>query len=129
MFREENDGTVGEFLKAHPEFCAEKIGCALGHMQKEYGLNSENTQSIGHSEGGTEATVVGIQYGLKTTTFNAYGVGGDYVDKNKNYDDLVTNYRDPHDPVSKLRANIGTTYITPNTQNWFMSTTPFGSVQ
>lgn len=44
-------------------------------MQKEYGLNSENTQSIGHSEGGTEATVVGIQYGLQTTTFNAYGVG------------------------------------------------------
>ena len=38
VFREENDGTVGEFLKAHPEFCAEKIGCALGHMQKEYGL-------------------------------------------------------------------------------------------
>ena len=98
-------------------------------MRDAYGLNSENTVSIGHSEGGTEATVVGIQYGLKTTTYNAYGVGGDYVDKNKNYDELVTNYRDPHDPVSKLRANVGTTYITPNTQNWFMSTTPFGSVQ
>ena len=98
-------------------------------MKETYGLNSENTVSIGHSEGGTEATVVGIQYGLKTTTFNAYGVGGDYVDKNKNYDNLVTNYRDPHDPISKLRANVGTTYITPNTQSWFMSTTPFGSVQ
>lgn len=98
-------------------------------MKETYGLNSENTQSIGHSEGGTEATVVGIQYGLKTTTFNAYGAGGDYVDKNKNYDDLVTNYRDPHDPISKLKENVGTTYITPNTQNWFMSTTPFGSVQ
>ena len=98
-------------------------------MRDQYGLNSENTVSIGHSEGGTEATVVGIQYGLKTTTFNAYGVGGDYVDKNKNYDNLVTNYRDPHDPISKLRANVGTTYITPNTQSWFMSTTPFGSVQ
>ena len=77
-------------------------------MRDAYGLNSENTESIGHSEGGTEATVVGIQYGLKTTTFNAYGAGGDYVDKNKNYDDLVTNYRDPHDPISKLRANVGT---------------------
>lgn len=97
-------------------------------MKETYGLNSENTQSIGHSEGGTEATVVGIQYGLKTTTFNAYGVGGEYVDKNKNYDDLVTNYRDLHDPISKLKENVGTTYITPNTQNWFMSTTPFGSV-
>ena len=98
-------------------------------FDKHNQLNSENTKSIGHSEGGTEATVVGIQYGLKTTTFNAYGVGGDYVDKNKNYDNLVTNYRDPHDPISKLRANVGTTYITPNTQSWFMSTTPFGSVQ
>ena len=98
-------------------------------FDKHEQLNLENTQSIGHSEGGTEATVVGIQYGLKTTTFNAYGAGGDYVDKNKNYDDLVTNYRDPHDPISKLKENVGTTYITPNTQNWFMSTTPFGSVQ
>ena len=98
-------------------------------LDKPYGLNSENTVSIGHSEGGTEATVVGIQYGLKTTTFNAYGAGGDYVDKNKNYDNLVTNYRDPHDPISKLRANVGTTYITPGTQNRFMSTTPFGSIQ
>ena len=98
-------------------------------MKDTYGLNSENTESIGHSEGGTEATVVGIQYGLKTTTFNAYGAGGDYVDKNKNYDDLVTNYRDPHDPVSKLRENVGTTYITPSSQNWFMAKTPFGSVQ
>ena len=38
VFREENDGTVDEFLKKHPEFSAEKIVCALGHMQKEYGL-------------------------------------------------------------------------------------------
>ncbi len=98
-------------------------------LDKPYGLNSKNTVSIGHSEGGTEATVVGVQYGLKTTTFNAYGVGGDYVDKNKNYDNLVTNYRDPHDPVSKLKENVGITYIIPNTQNWFMAKTPFGSVQ
>lgn len=102
---------------------------AKSMFDKHEQLNSENTEAIGHSEGGTEATVVGIQYGLKTTTFNAYGVGGEYVDKNKNYDDLVTNYRDPHDPISKLKENVGTTYITPNTQNWFMSTTPFGSVQ
>ena len=89
-------------------------------MQKEYGLNSENTQSIGHSEGGTEATVVGIQYGLQTTTFNAYGVG-------KNYNN-INNYRDPHDPVSKLRENVGTTYITPNLQNEFMAKSPFGFI-
>ena len=98
-------------------------------MRDKHGLNSENTQSIGHSEGGTEATVVGIQYGLQTTTFNAYGVGKKYSGTGKNYDNLITNYRDPHDPISKLKENVGTTYITPNLQNEFMSKTPFGSVQ
>lgn len=97
-------------------------------MRDKHGLNSENTQSIGHSEGGTEATVVGIQYGLQTTTFNAYGVGKKYSGTGKNYDNLITNYRDPHDPISKLKENVGTTYITPNLQNEFMSKTPFGSV-
>lgn len=98
-------------------------------MRDKHGLNSENTQSIGHSEGGTEATAVGIQYGLQTTTFNAFGVGKKYTKSDKNYDNLITNYRDPHDPVSKLKENVGTTYITPNLQNDFMSTTPFGSIQ
>ena len=98
-------------------------------MRDKHGLNSENTQSIGHSEGGTEATAVGIQYGLQTTTFNAFGVGNKYTKSDKNYDNLITNYRDPHDPVSKLKENVGTTYITPNLQNDFMSTTPFGSIQ
>lgn len=98
-------------------------------MRDKHGLNSKNTESIGHSEGGTEATAVGIQYGLQTTTFNAFGVGKKYTKSDKNYDNLITNYRDPHDPVSKLKENVGTTYITPNLQNDFMSTTPFGSVQ
>lgn len=98
-------------------------------MIHEYGLNSENTVSIGHSEGGTEAAVVGIQNGMRTVTFNAYGVGKRYIDQNKNYGDLVTNYRDPHDPISKLKENVSTTYITPSMQNDFMSKTPFGSVQ
>ncbi len=98
-------------------------------MRDKHGLNSKNTESIGHSEGGTEATAVGIQYGLQTTTFNAFGVGKKYTKSDKNYDNLITNYRDPHDPVSKLKENVGTTYITPNLQNEFMSTTPFGSVQ
>lgn len=44
-------------------------------------------------------------------------------------DGQIINYRDAHDPVSKLRANIGETYITPSTQNQFMSKTPFGSIQ
>ena len=96
-------------------------------MRDKHGLNTENTQSIGHSEGGTEATVVGIQYGLQTTTFNAYGVGKKYIEPGKNYNN-INNYRDPHDPVSKLRENVGTTYITPNLQNEFMAKSPFGFI-
>lgn len=96
-------------------------------FDKHEELNSENTQSIGHSEGGTEATVVGIQYGLQTTTFNAYGVGKKYIEPGKNYNN-INNYRDPHDPVSKLRENVGTTYITPNLQNEFMAKSPFGFI-
>ncbi len=98
-------------------------------MQRDYGLNSENTTSIGHSEGGTEATEVGIEKGFKTVTFNAYGVSKKHVDMSKISDGQIINYRDAHDPVSKLRANVGETYITPSTQNQFMSKTPFGSIQ
>jgi len=96
-------------------------------MSKKYSLTSSNTVSIGHSEGGTEATHVGIKNNFKTITFNAFGASK--REFKGNYDDLVTNYRDPHDPVSKLHANVGKTYITPTTQNKFMKTTPFGSVQ
>lgn len=98
-------------------------------IQRHYGLNPENTTSIGHSEGGTEATEVGIENGFKTITFNTYGVSKKHVDMSKVSDGQIINYRDAHDPVSKLRANIGETYITPSTQNQFMSKTPFGSIQ
>lgn len=97
-------------------------------MRKDYGLTSQNTVSIGHSEGGTEATYVGLENGLRTFTFNAYGVNKSKLPKEANLN-LVTNYRDAHDPVSKMRANVGTTYITPSTQNGFMAKTPFGSIQ
>ena len=97
------------------------------NMKNTYNLTPENTVSIGHSEGGNEATHVGIENKLPTFTFNAFGVRkSDYPD---NYDDLVTNYRDPHDPVSKLKRNVGETFITPNIQNWMHSHTPFGSIQ
>lgn len=98
-------------------------------MKQCYKLNNKNTVSIGHSEGGTEATVVGLENNMKTVTFNAYGIGKKYKEANKNYNDLIINYRDAHDPVSKLRENVGQTYITPSTQNQFMSKTPFGSIQ
>ena len=43
-------------------------------MQRTHGLKLENTILIGHSEGGTEATKVGIEKGFKIITFNAYGI-------------------------------------------------------
>lgn len=95
----------------------------------KYKLSAANTRIAGHSEGGTEATFVGIQNNIKTYTYNAFGISKKLIDKNKNYDDLVINYRDGHDPVSKLRSNIGKTYIMNSTQNTFMSHTPFGSIQ
>lgn len=97
-------------------------------MTEKFGLTPQNTVSIGHSEGGTEATCVGLENGLKTVTFNAYGVHKSKLPKNADLN-LVTNYRDAHDPVSKMHANVGTTYITPSTQNGFMAKTPFGSIQ
>lgn len=98
-------------------------------MRRKHYLNNENTISIGHSEGGTEATEVGVENAFKTITFNAYGISKKHLSPYQNYDNLVTNYRDPHDPVSKLKSNIGTTYIVPSTQNSIMSKTPFGSIQ
>ncbi len=98
------------------------------NMRKKYGLDGSNTVSIGHSEGGTEATAVGVTNGIKTYTYNAYKVGEQYLEKGKNYDDLVTNYRDPHDPISKLGANVGETYIVPSNQKGLKAKTPFGYV-
>lgn len=97
-------------------------------MRTEHNLTSQNTVSIGHSEGGTEATYVGLENGLKTITFNAYGVHKSKLPQDADLN-LVTNYRDAHDPVSKMHANVGTTYITPSTQTGFMAKTPFGSIK
>ncbi len=88
-------------------------------------INKDNTVSLGHSEGGTEATTVGLGHGLKTYTFNPYGVWKSKLPEDADYS-LITNYRDAHDPVSKTHANIGNTYIVPSTQNKFKEITPFG---
>lgn len=98
-------------------------------MRKYPEINSNNTVSIGHSEGGTEATVVGVNNGLKTYTYNALKVGDKYVDKKKDYGDWVTNYRDPGDPVSKLGANVGDTYIVPSSKEYVTKPSKFGIVQ
>ena len=38
LFERENDKTVAEFLKAHPDYEAEKIDSPLAHEKKKYGL-------------------------------------------------------------------------------------------
>ena len=92
----------------------------------KYNLNNENTVSIGHSEGGTEATHIGIEYGLKTFTYNAFGISKKYLNDEIDYSDWVINFRDKNDPVSKLKGNIGSTYILQETQA--NARTPFGTL-
>ncbi len=93
----------------------------------KYDLNNENTVSIGHSEGGTEATHIGIEYGFKTFTYNAFGISKKYLNPDIDYSDWVFNFRDRNDPVSKMRKNIGSTYILRETQadTWL----PFGTLK
>ena len=92
----------------------------------KYNLNNENTVSIGHSEGGTEATHVGLEYGLKTFTYNAFGISKKYLNDEIDYSDWIINFRDKNDPVSKLKGNIGSTYILQETQA--NARTPFGTL-
>jgi len=95
-------------------------------LKKTYSLTSENTVSIGHSEGGTEATHIGLDFGFKTFTFNAFGISKKYLNPNVDYSDKVINFRDPNDPVSKIKENIGTTYIVPTQAK---ALTPFGTLK
>lgn len=85
---------------------------------------------IGHSEGGSEALRVGLTNKLPTVTFNAYGLNPKFT---KDYDKdlankLVTNYRDPNDPISKLRPLIGKNYIVENKRSFLSKINPFGMV-
>ena len=95
-------------------------------MMKDHNLSSENTVSIGHSEGGTEATHVGLYLGLKTFTYNAFGISKKYLNDEIDYSDWIINFRDKNDSVSKLKGNIGSTYILQETQA--NARTPFGTL-
>lgn len=94
-------------------------------LMKTHNLNYQNTVSIGHSEGGTEATHVGLEYGFQTFTYNAFGISKKYLDPDVDYSDWVFNFRDKNDPVSKLKKNIGLTFILRETQAH--ARTPFGT--
>ena len=94
-------------------------------LMQDNNLSSENTVSIGHSEGGTEATHIGIEYGFKTFTYNAFGISKKYLNPDIDYSDWVFNFRDRNDPVSKLKGNVGSTFILQETQSDAL--TPFGA--
>lgn len=97
-------------------------------MQEKY--QSSNFKVIGHSEGGSEATYVGLSTNLETYTFNAYGLHQKLVKKINNpyTDDLVTNYCDYNDPVSKLRKLVGKIYIVESNKTFIKRLNPLGSV-
>jgi hypothetical protein len=86
---------------------------------------------IGHSEGGSEAIYVGLSNNIETVTFNAYGLNQKLADKigGKNADNIITNYRNSQDPVSKMRNPQGKNYIVENNKDSFLSkVSPFGSI-
>ncbi len=87
----------------------------------------------GHSEGGSESIYVGLKNDVETYTFNAFTPGKKLLsaiaqDRHKAINpNLITNYRDPHDPVSKLlNPDIGKTYIVENPYNNLFAKSPFG---
>ncbi len=101
-------------------------------IQKNY-ANSYNIAIAGHSEGGSEAIYVGLLNNTKVYTYNAFPLGNDILNKiaesggSTDYNNLIVNYRDAHDPISKLfNQHIGQTYIVESQQNKFMAKTPFG---
>jgi len=87
----------------------------------------------GHSEGGSESIYVGLKNDVETYTFNAFTPGRKIIEKIQSQKttsinlNLITNYRDPHDPVSKLfNPDIGKTYIVENPYNNLFAKSPFG---
>ena len=84
------------------------------NCKERFDFYNKNLTLIGHSEGGTEATYVGIKNNIKVVTFNTFGLSRKQYDANRDYSELVINYRDESDIVSKIRENPGTTYVVPN---------------
>ncbi|PWL79493.1 hypothetical protein DBY21_03160 [Candidatus Gastranaerophilales bacterium] len=121
----------------------------FGHVTEQMDKANEYTEAIakrynktfkiinaGHSEGGSEAIYSGLYNGLETYTYNTFAPSKTSLNKlNKernlsNHNKLITNYRDPHDPISKLfNQDIGQTYIVENQQSAFMAKSPFGAKQ
>ena len=91
------------------------------YIFKKYNDETVTFEVAGHSEGGSEAIYVGLSNDVKIYSYNAFALGGHILKTIKNAKqrelnyDLVTNFRDPHDPVSKLLyKHVGTSYIVLN---------------
>lgn len=97
--------------------------------KKIYGFFNENLTLIGHSEGGTEASYVGVKNNVKVVTFNPFGLSKKLYDSEKDYTGLITNYRDASDLVSKLKNNPGKTYIVEPTIKQCFLKNYFGSIK
>ncbi len=115
-------------ISAEPTSQMESALNYCNDMRKKY--PSYNFKVVGHSEGGSEATYVGLSTNLETYTFNAYGLHQKLVKKINNpyTDDLVINYCDYNDPVSKLRKLVGKTYIVESNKIFIKKLNPLGSV-
>ena len=91
--------------------------------------------NAGHSEGGSEAMFAGLNNNLEVFTYNTFALSGKTLarieqDKGVLNHNLISNYRDPHDPISKLLyRDIGKTYVVENQQSKFMAKSPFGLKQ
>ena len=122
----------GANLKMATFGVSRQMRCAViftKYMLKKYKLEKSCLNVIGHSEGGTEATYVGVRFGLKTITFNAFGINKDLIPNTIDYDKLVINFRAPNDPISKIKPNIGRTYLVPRLDKAILSKTPIGWVK
>ena len=97
--------------------------------KRRHKFYNENLTLIGHSEGGTGASYVAVKNNIKTVVFNPYGLSSKLYNFQKDYSHLVTNYRDEADLVSKLKNNIGQTFIVPSTVKQCFFKKFFGSIK
>ena len=86
---------------------------------KENGIDKSNITITGHSLGGSSGEIVGSIAGVKTITFNAYGVK-DIAEKynalNLNNINYVTNYGNVNDRTfyTSMHNHVGKTYVLDN---------------
>lgn len=134
------EGTDAKSIKDHGANLKMGLGMDSAQMKSALGFYDEikNDYSgaqidvAGHSEGGSEAMYVALSTGANAYTYNPYGLSDGLIKDAKGNNKTareakILNFRDPNDPISKMRKLIGYTFIVPSTAgNWIMSKTPLG---